>query len=73
MQTWQIKKKPRQQQGKSTRRLDKESIALRKGEQQRADGVYEYRWTTPDGKRYSVYAGTIEALREKEDQVVADI
>ena len=67
------KKETKTTKGKSTRRLDKERIALRKGEQQRADGVYEYRWTTPDGKRYSVYAGTLEALREKEDQVVADI
>ena len=67
------KKETKTTKGKSTRRLDKERIALRKGEQQRADGVYEYRWTTPDGKRHSVYAGTLEALREKEDQVAADI
>ena len=67
------KNETKKAKGKSTRRLDKERIALRKGEQQRADGVYEYRWTTPDGKRHSVYAGTLEALREKEDQVAADI
>ena len=59
--------------GKSSRLLDKERIALRKGELQRADGVYEYRWTTPDGKRHSVYAGTLELLREKEDQVATDV
>lgn len=59
--------------GKSSRRLDKEWIVLRKGEQQRADDVYEYRWTTPDGKRHSVYAGTLELLREKEEQAAAAI
>ena len=67
------KNETKKAKGKSTRRLDKERIALRKGEQQRADGVYEYRWTTPNGKRHSVYAGTLELLREKEDQVAADV
>ncbi len=67
------KKETKPTKGKRARRLDKERIALRKGEQQRADGVYEYRWTTPDGKRHSVYAGTLELLRKKEDQVAADI
>ncbi len=58
---------------KNKRRLDKDRITLRKGELQRSDGVYEYRWTTPDGKRHSVYAGTLEALREKEALVAADV
>ncbi len=58
---------------KNKRRLDKDRITLKKGEQQRADGVYEYRWTTQDGKRHSVYAGTLEALREKEAMVAADV
>lgn len=33
------------------RRLDKDRVTLRKGESQRADGIYDYRWSTPDGKR----------------------
>ncbi len=59
--------------GKNKRRLDKDRITLKKGEQQRSDGVYEYRWTTQDGKRHSVYASTLEALREKEALVAADV
>ena len=59
--------------GKSNRRLDKDRIALRKGELQRSDGIYEYRWYTQGGKRHSVYAGTLELLRQKEEEITADI
>lgn len=55
-----------------SRRLDKNRITLRKGESQRSDGVYSYRWTTKDGKRHDVYARTLEELREKEEQIVID-
>ena len=54
--------------GKS-RRLDKDRVTLRKGETQRPDGIYDYRWSTPDGKRHSIYAGSLEELREKEEQI----
>lgn len=54
------------------RRLDKDRVTLRKGESQRADGIYDYRWSTPDGKRHAIYASTLEALREKEEQIVLD-
>lgn len=57
--------------GKS-RRLDKDRVTLRKGESQRADGIYDYRWSTPDGKRHAIYAGSLEALREKEEQIILD-
>ena len=57
--------------GKS-RRLDKDRVTLRKGETQRADGIYDYRWSTPDGKRHSIYAGSLEELREKEEQIIMD-
>ena len=58
--------------GKSSRRLDKNRLTLRKGETQRADGTYDYRWTSLDGKRHSVYAATLEELREKEDEISRD-
>lgn len=54
------------------RRLDKDRVTLRKGESQRADGIYDYRWSTPDGKRHSIYAGTLEELREREEQIILD-
>ena len=57
---------------KKGRRLDKDRVTLRKGESQRADGIYDYRWVTPDGKRHAIYAGTLEALREKEEQIIVD-
>lgn len=57
---------------KKGRRLDKDRVTLRKGESQRADGIYDYRWSTPDGKRHAIYASTLEALREKEEQIILD-
>ena len=57
---------------KKGRRLDKDRVTLRKGESQRADGIYDYRWSTLDGKRHTIYAGTLEALREKEEQIIID-
>lgn len=57
---------------KNGRRLDKNRITLRKGESQRSDGIYSYRWTSKDGKRHDIYAGTLEELREKEEQIVVD-
>jgi hypothetical protein len=55
--------------GKGSRRLDKNRLTLCKGETQRKDGTYDFRWTSPDGKRhslYSLYATALEELREKE-------
>lgn len=54
------------------KRKDKRRMVLRKGESQRKDGSYDYRWTTRDGKRHSIYAKTLEELREKEDEVAND-
>lgn len=54
------------------RRKDKRRMVLRKGESQRKDGSYDYRWTSRDGKRHSIYAKTLEELREKEDKVAND-
>jgi len=49
----------------TAKRKDKDRIVLRTGESQRKNGMYDYRWTTRDGKRHSVYANTLEELREK--------
>ena len=51
--------------GQTQKRKDKDRIVLRKGETQRATGTYDYRWTGKDGKRHSIYAKTLEELREK--------
>ena len=45
---------------------------LKKGESQRKDGTYDYRWTSKNGKRHSIYAQTLEELRIKEEVVVRD-
>ncbi|MBR2040807.1 MAG: integrase DNA-binding domain-containing protein [Oscillospiraceae bacterium] len=45
---------------------------MKTGESQRKDGSYDYRWTTPDGKRHSVYAKTLSKLREKERNIELD-
>lgn len=54
------------------RRKDNKGRVLKEGESQRKDGSYDYRWRTPDGKRHSVYARTLEELREKESAILRD-
>ena len=49
---------------RNTKRKDKARVVLRKGESQRKDGKYDFRWTSPDGKRHSIYAATLEELRK---------
>lgn len=58
--------------GKASRRLDKNRLTLRKGETQRKDGTYDFRWTSADGKRHSIYAATLQELREKEEEIIRD-
>ena len=55
-----------------SKRLDSNRIKLRKGESQRKNGTYDYRWTTPDGKRHTIYATTLDELREKEEEIISD-
>ena len=57
---------------KGQKRKDKDRIVLKAGESQRSNGTYDYRWTGKDGKRHSVYARTLEELREKEAQIEND-
>ena len=52
---------------RGTKRKDKSRVVLKKGESQRKDGTYDYRWTSRNGRRHSIYAQTLEELRIKED------
>lgn len=54
------------------KRYDSKHRLLRTGETERTDGYYIYRWTTRDGRRHSCTAATLEALREKEDEIAKD-
>ena len=55
------------------KRYDKKHRLLRTGETERADGYYTYRWTSRDGKRHSMTTGTLEELREKEEEIRKDV
>ena len=50
-------------------RFDSRHVRLKTGESEKKHG-YEYRWTTLDGKRHSIYATTLDALREMETELV---
>lgn len=54
------------------KRKDKNRVVLRKGEGERPNGTYEYRWTDRTGIRKRVYAKTLEELREKEKDIIKD-
>lgn len=53
----------------SEKRKDNKGRILQKGESQRKDGVYQYRYTDNKGKRQCIYAGTLKELREKANEV----
>lgn len=52
------------------RRKDKKNRVLKEGEYQRANGSFEYKWRDKRGKRHSIYAKTLDELREKEIDVL---
>lgn len=55
------------------RRVDKKGKVLHKCEIEREDGRYEYRYTDELTKdRKSIYAGSLEELREKEDKLIIE-
>ena len=60
------------EQEKAQKRKDKNRIVLKKGESQRPNGTYSYRWTDNNKERHVVYAKTLEKLREKEVQLTKD-
>lgn len=53
----------------SAKRKDKRGRILKKGESQRQDGSYMFRQTI-SGKRQTVYAPTLDELREKEESLL---
>ena len=53
----------------SKKRYDKRHCVLQKGEYQRADGSYEYKWTDSFGKRHSVYSYDLDELRLKKQKI----
>lgn len=52
------------------RRKDNKNRVLKEGEYQRANGTFEYKWRDKIGKRHSIYAKTLEELRNKEVDVL---
>ena len=53
------------------KRKDSKGRALKDGESQRKDGLYQYRWSVR-GKRYVTYASTLTKLRQKESEIIRD-
>ena len=51
----------------SSKRKDKTGKVLKKGEIQRANNTYMYRWINSEGKRECIYAPTLMELREMEE------
>lgn len=54
------------------RRKDSKKRVLKEGEYERANGTFEFKWRDKRGKRHSVYAKTLEELREKENDARRD-
>ena len=46
---------------------------LKENEHQRPNGTFEYKYRDKEGGRHSIYAKTLEELREKEDTIQRDI
>ena len=51
------------------KRYTQNKTKLRKGEYQRPNNTFEYRWTDNRGKRQYVYAKSLPELRKKEDEI----
>lgn len=55
------------------KRYDNHRKVLKKGEIQKKDNLYMYRWTGLDGKRNSIYAATLNDLREQENRIETEM
>lgn len=55
------------------RRKDRSGKVLKKGESQRKDNTYMYRWVNRDGSRGCIYARTLNELREQEEDIEREI
>lgn len=56
-----------------TKRKDNKGRTLREGESQRKNGSYCYRYFDQNKKRKSIYANTLQSLREKESKIKRDM
>ena len=45
---------------------------LKEGEYERSNNTYEFKWTDKNRKRHSIYAKTLDELREKELDILRD-
>ncbi|MCM1497500.1 MAG: site-specific integrase [Clostridium sp.] len=54
------------------RRKDSKNRVLKEGEYERTNGTFEYKWRDRRGRRHSIYAKTLEELREKEKDALRD-
>ena len=50
-------------------RKDQKGRVLKTGENQRKDGIYQYRYTDLKGIRKTIYASDLKKLREKEEEI----
>lgn len=57
----------------SNSRKDNKGRVLKKGENQRKDGTYMYRWTDIEKQRRCIYAKTLNGLREEEKKINSEI
>lgn len=57
----------------SNKRKDSKGRVLRKGESQKQDNLYMYRWTDNNRKRQCCYASTLDKLREKEKEIEKEL
>ena len=57
----------------SEKRKDNKGRLLQKGEAQRPNGSYMYRYTDTSGAKHWCYAPTLQELREKEQAIKQDI
>ena len=57
----------------SEKRKDSKGRILRRGEGQRKDGRYQFRYTIPGGQERCVYALSLEELRSKEQLIQRDL
>lgn len=57
----------------SEKRKDNKGRILKTGESQRKDLIYQYRYTDFRGKRQTVYASTLQELRQKEKEIQKQI
>lgn len=57
----------------ANKRKDRQGKVLKKGETQRQDNTYMYRWLNNSGKRECIYARTLVELRNMEQEIEREI